>query len=101
VLQDPELLSQVVRERNEFLVAESAKRRLARSASLPTHAQLVASAAIKGLLQALVAAGVAMATFLAVTVAVQLWLANATPAAPGAYTYPVPSYAHVTPDPHP
>jgi hypothetical protein len=101
VFQDPELLRQIVRQQNELFIAEATNHRLARSASLLTHAELVAVAAMKGLLRAAVTIGVAMAIFLMVTLAAQLWLANATSTARSGHTYPVPSYAHVTPDPHP
>jgi hypothetical protein len=101
VIEDPELLRQIVRDRHESLLGEVANDRLARSASIRgTDADLI-TRAMKGLLHGLVAAGVATAIFAALTVSVQFWLATATSREPGGYPYPVPSYAHVTPDPHP
>ncbi len=60
-------------------------------------------AAVGGLLHGVFAVGLAMAIFLALTVAVNLLLASAaTSNGPGGgYAHPIPSYGHVTPDPHP
>lgn len=47
--------------------------------------------------------GLAIAAFLALTISVQFWIAAGSPSgnSAGAHAYPHPSYAYVTPDPHP
>ena len=58
---------------------------------------------VNGLAQALMTLCLALTVFLALTMSAQFWLAaGSRPGIPvGAHTYPHPSYAYVTPDPHP
>jgi len=71
---------------------------------VPGAGQTYAAHDMKGtvncLAQAMVTLGVALTIFLALTMSVQFWLAAGSPSV-GAHTYPHPSYAYVTPDPHP
>ena len=61
--------------------------------------------ALSALRSGAVTVGFAVATFVLVTLSVQFWVAAASPSAisAGADTHPYahPSYAYVTPDPHP
>jgi hypothetical protein len=58
---------------------------------------------INGLAKGMMAIGLAVAVFLALTTSVQFWLAagSTSETSAGAHTYPHPSYAYVTPDPRP
>jgi hypothetical protein len=68
-----------------------------------TYAAHEVKVTVNGLAQAVVTFGLALTVFLALTMSVQFWLAVESPsgASAGAHTYPHPSYAYVTPDPHP
>ena len=66
-------------------------------------AALARRKALSALRDGAVAGGLAIATFVLLTLSVQLWLAAGSPSgtSAGAHSYPHPSYAYVTPDPHP
>ena len=68
-----------------------------------TYAAHEVKRTVCGLAQAVVTFGLALTVFLALTMSVQFWLAAGSPsgASAGAHTYPHPSYAYVTADPHP
>lgn len=59
--------------------------------------------AVNGLAEGMMAIGLAVAVFLALTMSVQFWLAAGSTSenSAGDHTYPHPSYAYVEPDPHP
>ena len=101
MFEDPGQLRQIVRDRQQMLMAEVANDRLAQAVSThPTRAARIGRALVTAVTYGLVALGAAIAIFLIATFSVQLWLATATPTPPGGYAYPVP-LASVTPDPHP
>lgn len=68
-----------------------------------TYAAHEMKRAINGLAEGMVAIGLAVALFLGLTMSVQFWLAAGSLSGTSAatHTYPHPSYAYVTPDPHP
>jgi hypothetical protein len=97
VFEDPGQLRQIVRDRQQSLMAEAANDRQVRSSSTaPTRAAAISRGVMRALIYGAVTIGAAIAIFLAVSVSVQLVLSAATSGAPSTYGYPAPSYAYAT-----